>query len=111
MGRQRQALWTCLYLVDFAFGLLHFHRDSQVGGIADKPFLEVEAADDGGFALALHLGELHGVLGVFLFLKLNGFGFLFHDLIFVELLIVNTRHIDDGTLFSSRRWVASRASP
>ena len=37
---------------------------------------DLEAADDGGLALALHLGELHGVLGVFLFLKLNCFGFV-----------------------------------
>ena len=82
MKGQRQALWTCLYLVDFAFGLLHFHRDFQLRGIADEPLLDVKAADDGGLALALHLGELHGVLGVFLFLELNGFGFLVHVLAF-----------------------------
>jgi hypothetical protein len=53
-------------------------------GISDEPFLDVEAADDGGFALGLNLGELHGVLGVFLFLELNGFGFLFHNLILID---------------------------
>jgi len=63
-------------------GLLHFHRDFQLRGISDKPFLDVEAADDGGFALGLNLGELHGVLGVFLFLELNGFGFLVHNAAF-----------------------------
>jgi hypothetical protein len=47
-------------------------------GISDEPFLDVEAADDGGFALGLNLGELHGVLGVFLFVELNGFSFLVH---------------------------------
>jgi hypothetical protein len=64
--------------------LLHLNRDFQVGGITGEPFLDVEAADDGGLALGLNLGEFHGVLGVFLFLELNGFGFLFHDLILVE---------------------------
>jgi hypothetical protein len=72
---------------DWVEGLLDFHRDFQVGGIAGEPFLDVEAADDGGFALGLDLGEFHGVLGVFLLLELNGFGFLFHDLILVGWLI------------------------
>jgi hypothetical protein len=36
-----------------------------VGGISDKPFLDVKAADDGGFAMDLDLLELDGVLGVF----------------------------------------------
>ena len=64
--------------------LLHLDRDLQAGSIPDVPFLNVETADDGGFALDLNLGELHRVLGVFLFLELNGFGFLFHDLILVD---------------------------
>jgi hypothetical protein len=38
--------------------------------------------------LGLNLGELHGVLGVFLFLKLNGFGFLFHNSAFRRWLMV-----------------------
>ena len=79
--------------------LLHFHRDFQVGGIAGKPFLDVETADDGGFALGLDLGEFHGVLGVFLLLELNGFGFLFHDLILIDLLAVNTRRTHDRRLW------------
>jgi len=85
MNRQRRA-----FLVPASAGfdsdliLLHLHRDFQVGGISDEPFLDVKAADDGGFALGLNLGELHGVLGIFLFLKLNGFGFLFHGLILVD---------------------------
>ena len=49
---------------------------------------DVKAADDGGLALALHLGELHGVLGVFLFLELNGFDFLFHNAAFRRWLMV-----------------------
>ena len=69
---------------DVPFALLHLDRDLQAGGIPDVPFLNVEAADDGGFALDLNLGELHGVLRVFLFLELNGFGFVFHDLILVD---------------------------
>jgi hypothetical protein len=32
--------------------------------------------------LGLNLGELHGVLGVFLFLELNYFRFLFHNAAF-----------------------------
>jgi hypothetical protein len=62
--------------------LLHLDRDFQVGGISDEPFLDVKAADDGGFALGLNLGELHGVLGVFLFLELNDLGLLFHNAAF-----------------------------
>jgi len=58
-------------------------RDLQAGGIPHEP-LNVETADDWGFALDLNLGELLGVPGVFLFLELNGFGFLFHDLILVD---------------------------
>ena len=69
---------------DVPFALLHLDRDLQAGSIPDVPFLNVETADDGGFALDLNLGELHRVLGVFLFLELNGFGFLFHDLILVD---------------------------
>jgi len=41
-----------------------------------------------GRALGLNLGELHGVLGVFLFLKLNGFGFLFHNVTFRRWVMV-----------------------
>jgi hypothetical protein len=67
-------------LVGCGVPLFHLHRDLQLGGISDEPFLYVKAADDGGFALGLNLGELNGVLGVFLFLELHGFGFLFHDL-------------------------------
>src|SRR5216684_2694593 len=40
--------------------------------------LNVKAADDGRFTWRLHLGELHGVLGVLFFFELNGFGFLVH---------------------------------
>ena len=108
MKRQRRALeWPTLAGVGSNLGLLHLDRDFQVGGIAGKPFLDVEAADDGGLALGLNLGELHGVLGVFLFLELNGFGFLFHDLIWVDLLIVNTCRSHDRTLFSRRTWLLS----
>jgi hypothetical protein len=38
--------------------------------------------------LALHLCELHGVLGIFLFLELNCFGFLFHNSAFRRWLMV-----------------------
>jgi hypothetical protein len=38
--------------------------------------------------LGLDLGELHGVLGVFLFLELNGFGFLVHNAAFRRWLMV-----------------------
>jgi hypothetical protein len=67
-----------------SFGLQHFHRDFQPGGLAHKPFLDVEAADNGSFALGLNLSEFHGVLGVFFFFELNGFRFLFHDLMLVD---------------------------
>ena len=64
--------------------LPHLDRDFQVGGISDEPFLDVKAADDGGFPLGLNFGEFHGVVGVLLFLELSGFGFLFQDFDLVD---------------------------
>ncbi len=62
-----------LLLETTADTLPDLNGDGEVCGIADKPFLDVERADNRRFALVLGLREFHRVFRFFFLLKLNLF--------------------------------------